>query len=321
MNQLKERFWQEIATANSIMIAGHIRPDGDCTGSCMALYQYFSKEFPEKETDVYFESIPERFEFLGKIKERKAECGDGKKYDLFIAVDSSDKERLGDAGIYFEDAKRTICVDHHISNLNYADLNIVEANASSTAEVIYQLLEEEQIDCEIATALYLGIIHDSGVFKYESTSRKTMEIAGVLIEKGVDTAKVIDESFYQKTYIQNQILGRVLLESMMVLEGKAIVSCVTQKMMEFFGATSEDLDGIIEQMRLTKGVEVAILLTETAAFTYKVSMRSVKKVNVSEIALKFGGGGHVRAAGCTMTGTFHDVVNTLLRYCEIQMND
>lgn len=321
MNQLKERFWQEITAANSIMIAGHIRPDGDCAGSCMALYQYFSKEFPEKETDVYFESIPERFEFLGKIQERKAECGDGKKYDLFIAVDSSDKERLGDSGIYFETAKRTICVDHHISNLNYADLNIVEAKASSTAEVIYQLLEEEQIDCEIATALYLGIIHDSGVFKYESTSRKTMEIAGVLIEKGVETAKVIDESFYQKTYIQNQILGRVLLESMMVLEGKAIVSCVTQRMMEFFGATFEDLDGIIEQMRLTKGVEVAILLTETAALTYKVSMRSVKKVNVSEIALKFGGGGHVRAAGCTMTGTFHDVVNTLLRYCEIQMND
>ncbi|MBD5089815.1 MAG: bifunctional oligoribonuclease/PAP phosphatase NrnA [Clostridiales bacterium] len=319
MNQLKERFWQEITAANSIMIAGHIRPDGDCTGSCMALYQYFSKEFPQKETNVYFESVPEKFEFLKKIQERKTECSDGKRYDLFIAVDSSDKERLGEAGVYFQNAKRTICVDHHISNLNYADLNIVEANASSTAEVIYQLLEEEQIDCEIATALYLGIIHDSGVFKYENTSRKTMEIAGVLMEKGVNTAKVIDETFYQKTYVQNQILGRVLLESMMVLEGKGIVSCVTQRMMEFFGATPADLDGIIEQMRLTKGVEVAILLVETGVLTYKVSMRSVKKVNVSDIALKFGGGGHVRAAGCTMTGTFHDVVNTLLEYCEIQM--
>lgn len=173
----------------------------------MALYQYFSKVFPDKETDVYFESIPEQFGFLESIQKRKTTCSDGKKYDLFVVVDSSDKERLGDAGVYFENAKRTICVDHHISNLNYADLNIVKANASSTAEVIYQLLEEENIDCEIATALYLGIIHDSGVFKYESTSRKTMEIAGVLIEKGVDTAKVIDETFYQKTYIQNQILG------------------------------------------------------------------------------------------------------------------
>lgn len=321
MNQLKQRFWQEVTAANSIMIAGHIRPDGDCVGSCMALYQYFSKVFPDKETDVYFESIPEQFGFLESIQKRKTACSDGKKYDLFVVVDASDKERLGDAGVYFENAKRTICVDHHISNLNYADLNIVEANASSTAEVIYQLLEEHNIDCEIATALYLAIIHDSGVFKYESTSRKTMEIAGVLIEKGVDTAKVIDETFYQKTYIQNQILGRVLLESMMVLEGKGIVSCVTQRMMEFYGANSGDLDGIIEQMRLTKGVEVAILLVETGVLTYKVSMRSVKKVDVSEIALKFGGGGHVRAAGCTMTGTFHDVINTLLSYCEIQMND
>lgn len=321
MNQLKERFWQEVTAANSIMIAGHIRPDGDCVGSCMALYQYFSKVFPHKEIDVYFKSVPERFDFLESIQEVKSECSDGKKYDLFVAVDSSDKERLGDARTYFEEAGQTICVDHHISNLNYADLNIVESNASSTSEVIYQLLEEKQIDCGIATALYLGIIHDSGVFKYDSTSRKTMEIAGVLIEKGVNTAKVIDETFYQKTYVQNQILGRVLLESMMVLEGKGIVSCVTQRMMEFFGADFEDLDGIIEQLRLTKGVEVAILLVETGMLTYKVSMRSVKKVDVSKIALKFGGGGHVRAAGCTMTGTFHDVINTLLEYCEMQMND
>lgn len=320
MKQFKEQFRQEIAAANSVMIAGHIRPDGDCVGSCMALYQYILKEYPEKETDVYFESIPERFAFLEKIEERKTNCGDGKNYDLFIVIDSSDPERLGDAGVYFKGAKRTICVDHHISNLNYADLNIVEVSASSSAEVIYQLMEEECIDCEIATALYLGIIHDSGVFKYSSTSRKTMEIAGVLIEKGVDTTKLIDETFYQKTYIQNQILGRVLLESMMLLDGKGIVSCVTIKMMEFFGATTADLDGIIEQMRLTKGVEVAILLIETGALTYKVSMRSVKKVNVSEIALKFGGGGHIHAAGCTMTGTFHDIVNALLEYCEAQMN-
>ena len=139
------------------------------------------------------------------------------------------------------------------------------------------------------------------------------------MDKGIDTTKLIDETFYQKTYIQNQILGRVLLESMMVMEGRVIVSRVTQRMMEFFGATNADLDGIIEQMRLTKGVEVAILLIETGAMTYKVSMRSVKTVNVSEIALKFGGGGHIRAAGCTMTGTFHDIVNTLLGYCEMQM--
>lgn len=229
------------------------------------------------------------------------------------------QKRLGDAEKYFKSAKRTICVDHHISNLNYANLNIVLPNASSTAEVMSQLLDEEVIDCAIATSLYLGIIHDSGVFKYESTSRKTMEIVGMLMDKGIDTTKLIDETFYQKTYIQNQLLGRVLLESMMVLEGRVIVSRVTQRMMEFFGATNADLDGIIEQMRLTKGVEVAILLIETGVLTYKVSMRSVRIVNVSEIALKFGGGGHIRAAGCTMTGTFHDIVNTLLGYCEIQM--
>lgn len=95
MKQLKERFWQEITVANSMIIAGHIRPDGDCIGSCMALYQYLSKEFPGKTVDVFFESVPEKFEFLDKIEERKRDCDDVRDYDLFIALDSSDTETAG----------------------------------------------------------------------------------------------------------------------------------------------------------------------------------------------------------------------------------
>ena len=316
-----ESIWGKIDKANTIGIAGHIRPDGDCTGSCMALYQYLTKEFPEKMIDVYFESLPKNFSFLQKTEEIKYSYDEKIEYDLFIALDSSDKERLGDAGKYFDAAKDTICIDHHISNLNYADMNIVDPQASSTAEVLFGLMEEEKIDINIATSLYLGIVHDSGVFKYSNTSRKTMEIAGVLVEKGVEKTKLIDNTYFRKTYVQNQILGRVLLESILVLDGKVIVSCVSKKMMNFYNATVEDLEGIVEQLRITEGVEAAIFVHELETMKYKVSMRSNEIVDVSSIATTFGGGGHVRAAGCTMTGSYYDIVNNVLMYIEKQLKD
>ena len=316
-----ESIWGKIDKAHTIGIAGHIRPDGDCTGSCMALYQYLTKEFPEKMIDVYFESLPKNFSFLQKTEEIKYSYDEKIEYDLFIALDSSDKERLGDAGKYFDAAKDTICIDHHISNLNYADMNIVDPQASSTAEVLFGLMEEEKIDINIATSLYLGIIHDSGVFKYSNTSRKTMEIAGVLVEKGVEKTKLIDNTYFRKTYVQNQILGRVLLESILVLDGKVIVSCVSKKMMNFYNATVEDLEGIVEQLRITEGVEAAIFVHELETMKYKVSMRSNEIVDVSRIATTFGGGGHVRAAGCTMTGSYYDIVNNVLMYIEKQLKD
>ena len=316
-----ESIWGKIDKANTIGIAGHIRPDGDCTGSCMALYQYLTKEFPEKKIDVYFESLPKNFSFLQKTEEIKYSYDKNIEYDLFIALDSSDKERLGDAGKYFDAAKDTICIDHHISNLNYADMNIVDPQASSTAEVLFGLMEEEKIDINIATSLYLGIVHDSGVFKYSNTSRKTMEIAGVLVEKGVEKTKLIDNTYFRKTYVQNQILGRVLLESILVLDGKVIVSCVSKKMMNFYNATVEDLEGIVEQLRITEGVEVAIFVHELETMKYKVSMRSNEIVDVSSIATTFGGGGHVRAAGCTMTGSYYDIINNVLMYIEKQLKD
>ena len=316
-----EKMWNEISNVKSIGIAGHVRPDGDCVGSCMALYQYLTKEYPEKEIDVYFESIPDRFQFLSKTSEAKFSCEADKKYDIFISLDCSDKERLGEAEKYFDQANYTICVDHHISNVGYAKQNFIVADASSTAEVLFTLLEHDKIDYDVATSLYIGIIHDSGVFKYQSTSRKTMEIAGVLLEKGVKNTKLIDETFYQNTYIQNQILGRVLLESILVLDGKVIVSCVTQKMMKFYDATTQDLEGIVEQLRITKGVEMAVFLHELEPLRYKVSMRSNELVDVSKIAQQFGGGGHIKAAGCTMTGNYYDIINNLLKFADQQLQD
>ena len=138
-----------------------------------------------------------------------------------------------------------------------------------------------------------------------------MEIAGKLMGKGIDFGAIIDNSFYRKTYIQNQILGRALLESITFFDGRCIFSAIRQSEMEFYGVDGKDMDGIIDQLRLTEGVEVAIFLYETGPQEFKVSMRSQYLVDVSRIAAFFGGGAPYEAAGCSMSGSIHDVINNL----------
>lgn len=283
----------------------------------MGLFGYLSDHYPEKKVCVYLEEIPEAFDYL-KIDE--AMSGKADKYDLFIALDCGSIDRLGEAQGIFEKAVDTVCVDHHISNTNFAKENIVKANASSTCEILCELLPMDKIGTFSATAFYTGIIHDTGVFKHSNTSKKTMEMAGSLVEKGIPFGKIIDESFYMKTYRQLQIMGRCLLESIRVMDGRCIVSVVTKQMMDFYGAKSSDLDGIIDELRTTQGVEVAVLLTEKEPLEFKVSMRSNQIVDVSKIAVFFGGGGHVRAAGCTIKGSSYDVINNLTEHIEKQLN-
>ena len=310
---------QMISGVKTVAIAGHVRPDGDCIGSCLGLYNYIKENFPGVEVTVYLEKPAKVFEFL---QGSDGICYDYTKeisYDVFFALDCGDKKRLGDAAVYFDTAKHTICIDHHISNVGFASENYIKGELSSTCEFLCEFMEPEKISVEAAKCLYTGIAHDTGVFQYSNTTSKTLNTVGMLIDKGFDFTKIIDETFYQKTYKQKQITGRALLESIMVLNGKVIFSVIHGKDMEFYGVTPGDLDGIVSQLRTTEGVEVAIFLYEVEPQVYKVSMRSNQYVNVSEIASFFGGGGHIRAAGCTMQGSMHDVINNLTEHIEKQM--
>lgn len=304
---------------NTVAISGHIRPDGDCIGSCIGLYNYIKENYQSVDVDVYLQPFSEKFNFLKYSDLVKHENTTDKKYDLFIMLDSSSADRIGEFLPIFEDAAKTLCIDHHISNEKFAMENIVFPEASSTCEVLYGLMDEEKIGYHTAEALYMGIVHDSGAFKYSNTSAKTMSIAGKLMEKGIPFTSIIDNTFYTKTYVQNQILGRALLESVLIFDGKCIFSVVTRKEMEFYDISYKDLDGIVEQLRVTKGVECAIFLYETDELEYKVSMRSNEIVDVSRIATYFGGGGHIRAAGFNMKGTAYDVINNVTEQLEIQL--
>lgn len=309
---------QLLETTGSVAILGHVRPDGDCMGSTLGLYNYIRAVYPDKKATVYLEEGSPKFAYLKGFDQIRHQP-DQEVYELCVCLDSGDEERLGPFGCYLKNAEKSICLDHHITNTRYAQINLVEENASSTCEVLFGQLNEEKIDKDAAECLYTGIIHDTGVFKYSCTSARTMEIAGKLMAKGVDFGTIIDDSFYKKTYIQNQILGRALLESITFLNGKCIFSAIRKAEMEFYGVTGKDMDGIIDQLRLTEGVEVAIFLYQTGAQEFKVSMRSQNLVDVSRIASFFGGGGHVKAAGCTMSGSIHDVINNLSAHIAKQL--
>lgn len=305
--------------AEKIAIGGHIRPDGDCVGSCMGMYLYLKENFPEKHVDVYLEDIPESFKFLKDISILRHEIDEKEVYDLFICLDCGDLDRLGFSAPLFEKAKHTFCVDHHISNQEFAEENYVVADASSTSELVYNLFDKDKISLNTAEALYLGIVHDTGVFQYSCASPSTFRAAAELLEKGVDAPTLIQKTFYEKTYAQNQILGRALLESILFMDGKCIASCMKKSVMDFYQVVPKDLEGIVSQMRNTEGTEVAIFMYELEPNLFKVSLRSGNLVDVSKIAQCFGGGGHKKAAGLTMAGSSYDVLNNLSREIELQL--
>ena len=309
-----------IGDAKTIGIAGHIRPDGDCIGSCMTLYNYIEKNFPDIQVKVYLEKIKDKFLFIKNSEKIDSNGYDGTEYDLFFSLDCADLERLGLNKEFFEHAKRTACIDHHISNGGYADYNYILPNASSACEVLYDLLDVSLFDKSIAEPMYTGIAHDSGVFRFQSTTSKTMNVAGKMLDFGINANKILEETYYKKTYAQSQVAGRLQLESVRFMDNRCIFAYATTKLMDFYGVTTKDLDSVVAQLRNIEGIEVAIFMYQIGEMKYKVSMRSQDLVDVSVIASYFGGGGHVRAAGFDTVGDVHDIINNISEQIEKQMS-
>ncbi|MBO6148259.1 MAG: bifunctional oligoribonuclease/PAP phosphatase NrnA [Lachnospiraceae bacterium] len=310
--------------AESIAIAAHVRPDGDAVGSTLALYNYLKKTCPEKEITLYLDRPEAIYSALkGYDEVQDADKGPKDKiYDLFFALDLGDRERLGASVKYFDTAKDTACIDHHVSNKGFARHDYIDPCASSTAELVYLIIDEDKLDREIAECIYVGIIHDTGVLQYQCTTPRTLEIVSKLIKFGFNFPEIIQKTFYEKTYLQNQILGRALIESILFMDGRCIASVVNHKVMDFYGATSADFDGIVNQLLRTKGVDCAIFMYESSReqHLFKVSLRSSERVDVARIAARFGGGGHIRAAGFSMNGTYHDIINNVSAEVEKQLS-
>ena len=297
------RLEEQLRGVSSVAIAGHIRPDGDCVGSCLAVYNYITTYFPQIRVQVFLEPIPTIFHFLQGAAQIQEASATDEVFDLCIVLDCGDTGRLGDAVKFYTSADHTVCIDHHVSNQSFADVNLIVPDASSTCELVYGVLEPERITKSIAECIYTGMIHDTGVFQYSCTSKSTMEIAGRLMDMGIDYPSIVDKTFYEKTYAQNRVLGQALLKSRLYEDAKCIGSVITREEMEQFSVLPKHLDGIVSQLRVTKEVEVAIFLYGLEEGSYKVSTRCKgDTVDLSQIAMKYHGGGHKKAAGFTLQG-------------------
>ena len=301
-----------IGDAKTIGIAGHVRPDGDCMGSCMSLYNYLKKNRPDLDVKGIFRVCGQKFNIIENTDQIITTGYDGTKFDLFISLDTASLDRLGLNLPFYENAKRTACIDHHASNDGYADYNYILPKARSASEVLYDLLDEDLIDKSIAEPMYMGIAHDSGVFRFQSTTPKTMRIAANMIEKGVNVNMILEETFFRKTYNQMMVTAKIQSEAVLALDGKCIYGYCTSVMMEEYGVTTKDLDAVVASIRNVDGVEVAMFLYQLSEDSYKVSLRSKNYVDVSKIAVENGGGGHVRAAGAEIHGELNDIINKLL---------
>lgn len=308
-----------VTQAESIAIGGHVRPDGDCVGSCLGLYLYLKEFFPDKQIDVYLETIPDSFLFLNSANQIRHAIIPDTHYDLFIALDCGDKERLGFSVPLFDHASHSLCIDHHISNRAFAEKNHIDPDASSTSELVFHCIGAENISKNVAECLYLGMIHDTGVFRHSCTHPSTMRAAASLMEKGIDFTKIITKTFDEKTYNQNRILGYALTNSTLVFDGRGVIASISKNDMRNYQVDPKQLDGIVNQLKLTQGVDVAIFLYEVDGGNYKVSLRSNEAVDVSSVASSFGGGGHIRAAGVTMQGDVPAILEQLLPVIEKQL--
>lgn len=317
MNQ----YLQAIAEAQTIVILGHVRPDGDCVGSCTGMYNYIIDNYPGKQVDIYLGAFDDKFLFLRGADTICHEVRPDRSYDLCLALDCASTDRFGEFFVYYETAKKKVAIDHHASNPGYGDICLVRPEASAACEAIYGILERDKISKYCAESLYLGIVHDTGVFKHSNTTKETMCVAGDLIALGANPQKTIDDTFYSKTHMQNQILGQALLNSHMELDGQCIVTCLRKEVFDHYHASSVDVDGVVDQIRITRGIEVAVFYYEYEPDVYKFSLRSNEKVDVSKIALTHEGGGHIRAAGFSLAGEQSQVEAEVLEQIRQALNE
>ncbi len=303
---------KDIENAEKIYIAGHINPDGDAVGSVLALALYFVRL--GKKPCVLLENIPERFKFFYGTQLWYNGDYDDIAPDIFFAVDCGDKKRLGKAGEIFDRSKMTYCIDHHATNTGFADIDIINAKASSASEIVYELLKENGFDAEkdieIAADIYAGIVFDTGGFRHNCTGRRTHEIAGALVEGGVDTSTIHSRVLFEHTLPQAKLFGAAL-NNMKHKDGVSYTS-LTTKEIEGCGCTSEDLDGIVDFLLNLDVSDCAVLVTQRSENTAKASVRS-KQFPIADIIVALGGGGHKLAAGVTCEGSADAVADMIVK--------
>ncbi|MBQ2661615.1 MAG: bifunctional oligoribonuclease/PAP phosphatase NrnA [Clostridia bacterium] len=307
-----------IKAHESFTIISHVSPDGDTLGSAFALSLGLKKL--GKKTQVVCQDEPSKnlLSVVPGINELK-KPGEAEIYDAVIAVDCADERRTGTAYELIEKAKYTLKIDHHAVGTDYAQINSVDAEAAAVGEMIYLLLKELEVtlDEQIGTCIYTAIMTDTGNFSYSNTSEFTFRIAAQLKALGVDTYNVNRLIYRNVAITKMRFTSYVLSKVKLLANGQFAYSTVTLDEMKKIGAENESVEGIIDNIRDIDTVELAIFIYQKGEKQFRISLRSKIWVNVSDIAANFGGGGHMRAAGCTVEfNTIEEAEKAVLRVVE-----
>lgn len=288
-----------IDNSKKIYIVAHVNPDGDAIGSTFAVY--FALKKLGKDVHVVMPSFSEVFEFLPGVESRVDNIEED--YDLLIALDSSDYTRLAISEEEYNRAKKVIMLDHHQISQPYGDFRYINDQKSSASEIAFLFIKslEVEIDENIATLLYTGIMTDTGSFNYSNATPDTFRVVAELLENGakaVDVCKRLNDTMKEAKL---KLLAKAIDNMEVFYNGKMRFTYISYKEIEGLGIHDEDAEGMTNYLRAVEGTEVAVYVRGKSDGTYKVSMRSNDGVDVSKIAISFGGGGHPRAAGYTMT--------------------
>ena len=315
INQIIEK----IHNSSFIALAGHVSPDGDSVASCLALAMSINKL--GKSTVVLLEEIPVRYKaIIGRCDFVKTTtpC---EIPDLFISCDCASKERMGKFEELFDKTQETIVIDHHISNIGYAKINFIDANASSASEMVFDVIDAiGNMDKAIASAIYAGIIFDTGALRFKSTSPRTMMKISKLMEFGIPFDKIYADMMLTHSYQSAMIFAKAI-SKMKFVDGLPIIySFITKEEMDNAGATRGDLEGAVGYMLNTEGAEVSVLVSEVSENESKASFRS-HKFDVNTIASHWGGGGHVNASGATIQAGAEAALEQVLSLMYERYND
>ncbi|AOY78422.1 hypothetical protein BJL90_16310 [Clostridium formicaceticum] len=296
-------------THSKVAILSHVSPDGDSLGSLIALGLAMKKLCQ----GVYIfrnDLFPEKYKFLPGYQQVEAYREDCQQdFDFCFVLDCGDEKRLGYSEVILKRSKKIINIDHHISNTAFGDINLLDTEASSTCEIVYNLLKDFglALDVDIATCLYTGIATDTGNFVYDNTTAYTHQVAAELMGFHIDLHKISYHLYQNKPLNSVRFLAHVLNHMEIGFDGKVAIIAIPEELLKKFNVLSSDVDGVINYARDIQGIEIAILLKESAGGEVKVGFRAKKDIDVSLLAGKFGGGGHKKASGATIEGTIEEV--------------
>lgn len=310
---------EAIHAARTVYLSTHQHSDGDAIGSELA-WRNVLIQLGKQVVIANHDPIPATLRFLPSSDQVTVYGGEEVVPDLLIAVECPDPERLGSSRKLLEKAKATLNIDHHPTNTRFGTWNVIDAKAAAVGEIMFECFEQLRglhegatlLNLDVAKYLYAAIMTDTGRFGYSSTTAKTHQITAALLEQGVDPYPFVRNLYEESTLGRFQLLARAL-STLRVMPGQPVAWMkVSHEMYEETETSSEDTEGFVNYPRGVQGVEVGFLLREDEPGLVRVSLRSVNRVKVSEIAQQFGGGGHVRAAGCTIRGSLQDAEKKIL---------